>query len=313
MVVVDTVAADGLGSGIRAIAGDASDDAVLGRAVQIAASSGTLSGWVNNAAVFRDAALHTSSAREVVELIAENLALAVAGVGAAVRRFLADGTAGAIVNVSSHQAHARGPRRAALRDRQGRDRGAHARAGRRLRAARHPHQRGRARLDRHRALRREPRRRAGAAAPARPRRARRGGRRGRRAPAVAGGELRQRRRRAGRRRPRRAGRRSRGARGLERREQALEVVLVRPRADRGAHVAACPGGCGRRCPASREAVARGLRVGVLEGDERGVAARRDRAAVRPRAARRARRPAPGRRREHVGHVGAAQHVERGER
>jgi NAD(P)-dependent dehydrogenase (short-subunit alcohol dehydrogenase family) len=104
VVVVDTAASDGLGSGIRAIAGDASDDAVLGRAVQIAASSGTLSGWVNNAAVFRDAALHTSSAREVVELIAENLALAVAGSGAAVRRFLADGTAGAIVNVSSHQA-----------------------------------------------------------------------------------------------------------------------------------------------------------------------------------------------------------------
>ena len=104
VVVVDTAVVDGLGSGIRAITGDASDDAVLGRAVQIAASSGTLSGWVNNAAVFRDAALHTSSAREVVELIAENLTLAVAGSGAAVRRFLADGTAGAIVNVSSHQA-----------------------------------------------------------------------------------------------------------------------------------------------------------------------------------------------------------------
>jgi NAD(P)-dependent dehydrogenase (short-subunit alcohol dehydrogenase family) len=51
VVVVDTGAAAGLGSGIRAITGDASDDAVLGRAVQIAASSGTLSGWVNNAAV----------------------------------------------------------------------------------------------------------------------------------------------------------------------------------------------------------------------------------------------------------------------
>ena len=46
VVVVDTAVVDGLGSGIRAIAGDAGDDAVLGRAVQIAASSGTLSGWV---------------------------------------------------------------------------------------------------------------------------------------------------------------------------------------------------------------------------------------------------------------------------
>ena len=51
----------------------------------------------------RRRAAHLPRAR-VVELIAENLALAVAGSGAAVRRFLADGTAGAIVNVSSHQA-----------------------------------------------------------------------------------------------------------------------------------------------------------------------------------------------------------------
>jgi NAD(P)-dependent dehydrogenase (short-subunit alcohol dehydrogenase family) len=86
------------------VVGDAADDAVLARAVEAAAASGTLSGWVNNAAVFRDAALHAAPSREIVELIAENLALAVAGAGAAVRRFLADGTAGAIVNVSSHQA-----------------------------------------------------------------------------------------------------------------------------------------------------------------------------------------------------------------
>jgi NAD(P)-dependent dehydrogenase (short-subunit alcohol dehydrogenase family) len=86
------------------VVGDAADDAVLGRAVEMAASSGSLTGWVNNAAVFRDAALHSTPSREIVALIAENLALAVAGAGAAVRRFLADGTAGAIVNVSSHQA-----------------------------------------------------------------------------------------------------------------------------------------------------------------------------------------------------------------
>ena len=66
--------------------------------------SGTLSGWVNNAAVFRDAALHERPSAEIVDLIAVNLALAVAGSRAAIRRFLADGTAGAIVNVSSHQA-----------------------------------------------------------------------------------------------------------------------------------------------------------------------------------------------------------------
>jgi NAD(P)-dependent dehydrogenase (short-subunit alcohol dehydrogenase family) len=104
VVVVDRAGADGLGEGIHAVVGDASDDAVLGRAVQIAASSGSLAGWVNNAAVFRDASLHATPSRDVVALIAENLALAVAGAGAAVRRFLEDGTAGAIVNVSSHQA-----------------------------------------------------------------------------------------------------------------------------------------------------------------------------------------------------------------
>jgi NAD(P)-dependent dehydrogenase (short-subunit alcohol dehydrogenase family) len=86
------------------VVGDAADDDVLAQVIDVAAASGRLSGWVNNAAVFRDAALHEAESRAIVELIAENLALAVAGAGAAVRRFLADGTAGAIVNVSSHQA-----------------------------------------------------------------------------------------------------------------------------------------------------------------------------------------------------------------
>jgi NAD(P)-dependent dehydrogenase (short-subunit alcohol dehydrogenase family) len=86
------------------VVGDAGDDAVLERAVALACDGAVLSGWVNNAAVFRDAALHDVASRELVELIAANLAPAVAGARAAVRRFLADGTAGAIVNVSSHQA-----------------------------------------------------------------------------------------------------------------------------------------------------------------------------------------------------------------
>jgi NAD(P)-dependent dehydrogenase (short-subunit alcohol dehydrogenase family) len=90
--------------GVESVVGDAADDDVLAQAIDVAAARGRLSGWVNNAAVFRDAALHEAESRAIVELIAENLALAVAGAGAAVRRFLADGTAGAIVNVSSHQA-----------------------------------------------------------------------------------------------------------------------------------------------------------------------------------------------------------------
>jgi NAD(P)-dependent dehydrogenase (short-subunit alcohol dehydrogenase family) len=86
------------------VVGDAGDDAVLERAVALASDGAVLSGWVNNAAVFRDAALHEVPSGELVGLVAANLAPAVAGARAAVRRFLADGTAGAIVNVSSHQA-----------------------------------------------------------------------------------------------------------------------------------------------------------------------------------------------------------------
>jgi NAD(P)-dependent dehydrogenase (short-subunit alcohol dehydrogenase family) len=59
---------------------------------------------LNNAAVFRDASLHDVPATELLESITLNLALAVTGCATAVRRFLASGRPGAIVNVSSHQA-----------------------------------------------------------------------------------------------------------------------------------------------------------------------------------------------------------------
>ncbi len=86
------------------VPGDAADEAVAARAVEAAARAGTLTGWVNNAAVFEDAALHDTPARRVLDLIVRNLDAAVVGCGAAVRHFLAAGTPGAIVNVSSHQA-----------------------------------------------------------------------------------------------------------------------------------------------------------------------------------------------------------------
>src|SRR5215208_3522008 len=91
-------------AGIAAVAGDAADEAVAGRAAEAAERAGTLVGWVNNAAIFRDAALHDATAAEVLALIAQNLGLAVTGCAVAVRRFLAGGAGGAIVNVSSHQA-----------------------------------------------------------------------------------------------------------------------------------------------------------------------------------------------------------------
>ncbi|WP_329087147.1 MULTISPECIES: SDR family NAD(P)-dependent oxidoreductase [unclassified Streptosporangium] len=92
------------GSRVIAVVGDAADEAVTERAADLAQAAGRLTGWVNNAAVFRDASLHAVPAREILDLIALNLNPAVVGCATAIRRFLAAGQGGAIVNVSSHQA-----------------------------------------------------------------------------------------------------------------------------------------------------------------------------------------------------------------
>lgn len=92
------------GDRVLGVAGDAADEAVTGRAADLAQAAAPLAGWVNNAAVFRDASLHTDPPAAVLELIGLNLAPAVVGCATAVRRFLAAGGGGAIVNVSSHQA-----------------------------------------------------------------------------------------------------------------------------------------------------------------------------------------------------------------
>ena len=89
---------------VTVVTGDAGDEALAARAAGVAEAAAPLAGWVNNAAVFRDRSLHEAPAREVLELIALNLGLAVTGCATAVRHFLAAGRPGAIVNVSSHQA-----------------------------------------------------------------------------------------------------------------------------------------------------------------------------------------------------------------
>jgi NAD(P)-dependent dehydrogenase (short-subunit alcohol dehydrogenase family) len=89
---------------VTAVTGDAGSDATMERSADAAEEVGPLAGWVNNAAVFRDASLHDALAAEVLELVTLNLGLAVMGCAIAVRRFLAGGRGGAIVNVSSHQA-----------------------------------------------------------------------------------------------------------------------------------------------------------------------------------------------------------------
>jgi len=98
--------AEGHTAGARVISviGDASDEAVAEKAADLAQEAGTLAGWVNNAAIFRDASILSDSTREVLEVIALNLNPAVVGCATAIRHFVAAGTGGAIVNVSSHQA-----------------------------------------------------------------------------------------------------------------------------------------------------------------------------------------------------------------
>ena len=92
------------GARLLAVPGDAADESVTGQAADLAEAAGPLAGWVNNAAVFRDASLQDTSPAEVLGLIGLNLAPVLTGCATAVRRFLATGTGGAIVNVSSHQA-----------------------------------------------------------------------------------------------------------------------------------------------------------------------------------------------------------------
>jgi NAD(P)-dependent dehydrogenase (short-subunit alcohol dehydrogenase family) len=92
------------GRRVLAVAGDAADPAATEQAADLAQAAGTLVGWVNNAAVFHDAWIHAAPPGQVLDLIAANLNPAVVGCATAVRRFLAAGGGGAIVNVSSHQA-----------------------------------------------------------------------------------------------------------------------------------------------------------------------------------------------------------------
>ncbi|MEU5965250.1 SDR family oxidoreductase [Micromonospora parva] len=101
---VDWLAGHPAADRLVAVLGDAADEQVAERAAELADRAAPLTGWVNNAAVFRDGALHTASADTVLDLITMNLRPAVVGAAVAVRHFLARATGGAIVNVSSHQA-----------------------------------------------------------------------------------------------------------------------------------------------------------------------------------------------------------------
>lgn len=92
------------GEGVQLVCGDGRDPVAAYEAATRAEAAGPLQGWVNNAALFRDAGLASASAQDVLAIITANLALAVTGCHVAVNHFLRCGRPGAIVNVSSHQA-----------------------------------------------------------------------------------------------------------------------------------------------------------------------------------------------------------------
>lgn len=84
--------------------GSADDPTTTNHAADLAQEMGELAGWVNNAAIFRDADLHTTAPEDLVALISANLSPVLVGSATAVRRFRQRETAGSIVDVSSHQA-----------------------------------------------------------------------------------------------------------------------------------------------------------------------------------------------------------------
>ncbi|NEM08969.1 SDR family oxidoreductase [Geodermatophilus normandii] len=104
VVVLDRDPPEQRADGLVAVTGDAADEAVAEEAADRAEAAGPLAGWVNNAAVFRDATLGRDPADAVLGLVVANLAPVVTGCSTAVGRFSRAGTGGAVVNVSSHQA-----------------------------------------------------------------------------------------------------------------------------------------------------------------------------------------------------------------
>lgn len=84
--------------------GDVADEQTMENAADLVLERATLAGWVNNAALFEDISLHSAPPAQVSATIQRNVELALVGSSVAMRRFLAAGMGGAIVNVSSWQA-----------------------------------------------------------------------------------------------------------------------------------------------------------------------------------------------------------------
>lgn len=91
--------------GVEVVVGDVADTAVLEHALDRATSRGHLEAWVSNAAVTRDRSLLEADAEHIASVLRTNIEAVVTGTRLAVARFLADGTEGSVVAVSS--VHAR--------------------------------------------------------------------------------------------------------------------------------------------------------------------------------------------------------------
>ncbi len=138
MVVLDLAPVTWSHPRMLALTGDATDEAAVSAAADQASAAAPLAGWVNNAAVFRDLSLDTAPAAEVVALIALNLAPSVVGSAVAVRRVPGGWHGRRDRQRLVAPGPTRGPRRAALRDREGGGRGPDPVVGGRLRAVGHP-------------------------------------------------------------------------------------------------------------------------------------------------------------------------------
>ncbi len=89
--------------GVTVVVGSAADEGVCERAAEVAGRQAPLAGWVNNAAIFEDVD-PAADPGGVLRVVEANLAPTVVGSAVAVRHLRAQGSAGSIVNVSSHQA-----------------------------------------------------------------------------------------------------------------------------------------------------------------------------------------------------------------
>ncbi|WP_111767770.1 SDR family NAD(P)-dependent oxidoreductase [Nakamurella deserti] len=98
--LVESSGADGL---LVAVSGDVADRETHRRAGAAAVALGTLAGWVNNAGVEMDAPAHRLAVDAVRRQVDVNLLGTVWGCAEAVERFVAAGTGGSVVSISSVQ------------------------------------------------------------------------------------------------------------------------------------------------------------------------------------------------------------------